>query len=105
MAQKIKPAHEIRFGAVRATIWPNRSSSGEDWYNVVTTRTYKNEQGQWQDTHSFKSQHLPDLMRVIRAADQWIKEHAISPEGRELLRTLVSSIEQKQSKTEGGRHE
>ena len=59
-----QPAHEIRLGRVRATIWAN-SSDEATWYSVVFTRLYK-AADQWQDSGSFGRD---DLLLVAKAAD------------------------------------
>src|SRR4051812_9869695 len=38
---KNKPAHEIRLGSVRATLWMNRSEKSGAFYSVTFSRLYK----------------------------------------------------------------
>ena len=90
MATKKKPTHEIRFGAIRATIWTNVSSSGERWYTVITSRRYKDKQEQWQDSCAFSVQHLPDVAKAFEAANLWIEQHSISPETRAFVQDLLN---------------
>ncbi len=100
MAQKKKPIHEIRFGAIRATIWANDTSSGDRWYTVITSRQYKDEQDHWQVTHSFKVQHLPNLAKAIEAANLWIEQHSVTPEAKRLVSDLVKRATNSSRKTE-----
>jgi len=71
MATKKKPAHEIRFGAVRAIIWSNVSSSGERWFTLAISRLYKDAQEKWQNANSYKLQHL--VQHPESAGDQNIE--------------------------------
>src|SRR5262245_9167349 len=69
---KTKPAHEIRLGRIRATIWENDTESGVR-YNVTFSRLYKSEDG-WKDSTSMG---LNDLLLVAKVADlahSWIFE-------------------------------
>jgi hypothetical protein len=69
---KARPAHEIRFGAVRAAIWRNESQNGV-WYSVTLSRLYKDGE-QWRDSSSFGRD---DLLLVAKAADSahtWMSE-------------------------------
>jgi hypothetical protein len=45
-----QPAHEIRLGAVKATIWENETANGKR-YNVTVARLYK-DGDQWKRTES-----------------------------------------------------
>jgi len=40
MKTKTKPAHEIRFGAIKAAIWENETAKGSR-FNVTISRLYK----------------------------------------------------------------
>lgn len=91
MAKKQKPTHEIRLGAIRATFWTNVSSSGERWYTVAINRIFKDSKEQWQETHSYKMHHLPELIEVVQKAYRWLEEHCIEPEGSKLIEALTSA--------------
>ncbi len=58
------PVDTIRDGALKATIWENEGSKGA-FYNVEFSRTYKDEQDQYQDSRSFSGS---DLLRVAHLA-------------------------------------
>lgn len=93
MAKKKRPTHEIQLGAIRATIWTNHSSrDGVDWYSVTTSRCFKDAQGKWRKSYSFAMRHLPDLVRVIEEASQWIELNSESPAGKELRCKLVEAV-------------
>ncbi len=65
-----KPAHEVRFGCVKAAIW--RAQTGEIVrYNVTFTRLYK-EGESWKSSASFSRDDLPKLATVAAKAYEWI---------------------------------
>ena len=99
MAQNKKPTHEIRLGAIRATIWANETASGDRWFVVTTSRSYKDDQGQWQAMHSYAKHHLSDLAKVIEAADQWIAQHSlVSQVENVVMEPVIKTMEQNPSK-------
>lgn len=71
---KQQPAHEIRLGAIKATIWENETSVGTR-HNVTVSRIYKDGE-QWKQTESFGRDDLPLLAKVIDLAHTWIFEQA-----------------------------
>ncbi len=71
MAQKQKPAHEIRLGRIRATIWANNSDNRNVWFNVSLTRLYKDGE-QWKDSSTFRRDDLPVVAKVVDMAYAWI---------------------------------
>lgn len=68
---KQRPVHEIRLGAVKATIWPNETSSGTR-FNVTLHRLFKDANDQWKQTESFGRDDLPLLTKVADQAHDWI---------------------------------
>lgn len=71
MADKPKPAAEIRLGRIRAVIWENHSDSSGTWYSVSVSRLYK-EGERWQDSTSFRRDDLPIVAKVVDMAYTWI---------------------------------
>ena len=72
---KQRPAHEIRIGAVKATIWPNETSAGVR-HNVSLSRLYKDTDDKWQQTESFGRDDLPLVAKVVDQAHDWIYANA-----------------------------
>lgn len=68
---KQRPAHEIRYGGVKAVIWRNATATGQ-MFNVTTARLYKDEANNWQDSSSFGLDDLLVLAEALRAAFLWI---------------------------------
>ena len=68
--EKQKPAHEIRLGRIKATIWENETENGTR-YNVTVCRLYK-DGDQWQATESFGRDDLLVVAKVADEAHTWI---------------------------------
>ena len=71
---KQKPAHEIRLGRVKATIWANETENGTR-HNVTVSRIYK-DGDDWKQTASFGRDDLPLVAKVVDLAHLWIYEQA-----------------------------
>jgi len=67
-----KPTHEIRIGAVKATIWRNETANGPR-HNVTFGRLYK-EGEEWRTSESFGRDDLLTLAKVADIAHTWIHE-------------------------------
>ncbi len=67
-----KPAHEIRNGAVKVTIWSNEDQN-KTRYSVTVSRSYKSGE-EWKQTTSFFKSHLSKLTAALDQAAQWIAE-------------------------------
>jgi hypothetical protein len=65
-----KPAHEIRHGGLRVTIWGNKTEAGIR-YNVTQEKSYKDGE-QWKQTQSYGSADLLVLARMLEQAFDWI---------------------------------
>ena len=66
-----RPAHEIKVGRIRASIWTNRSNNGGDWFNVSLSRSYR-DGDEWKDSASFRRDDLPLVSKVAELAYAWI---------------------------------
>lgn len=72
-----RPAHTIRYGAVRAAIWRNVVDNGNasrPIYSVTFGRSYKDGQSAWKESASFGRD---DLLLLAKAADEahtWITQ-------------------------------
>ena len=65
-----KPAHEIKIGGVKATIWLN-DGKGAARHTVNTSRSFK-AGDEWKQTSSFHNSDLPKLIQALTEAHQWI---------------------------------
>ena len=66
MTSNTKPVDEVRFGAVKAAIWRNETDNGSR-FNVTFSRSYRDSEGNWKSTSSFRRD---DLLVVAKVADQ-----------------------------------
>lgn len=67
-----RPAHEIRLGAIKATLWKNETENGAR-YSVNICRLYK-DGDEWKTTDSFGRDDLPLAGKVLDMAHTWIFE-------------------------------
>ena len=65
-----KPAHEIRIGVVKATIW-RQEAEDKAWYTVTLQRLYRLE-GNWHSTASLRRDDLLLARKVLDRAHTWI---------------------------------
>ena len=65
-----KPVHEIRLGAIKATIWANETSVGIR-HSVNVSRLYK-DGDEWKRTDSFGRDDLLLVAKVADLAHSWI---------------------------------
>ena len=69
---KQRPAHEIRLGRIKATIWANQGDNGT-WYNVTLSRNYK-DGDEWKSSASFGRDELLTVAKAADMANTWIHE-------------------------------
>jgi hypothetical protein len=93
MADRKRPFHEIKFGAIRASIWVNENRDGTCWFALTFGRLQKDEQDQWRVKHNFKFHHLNELIRAVAAAHAWMVENVEEPENVQFLGESVYSDE------------
>jgi len=65
------PEKKFRAGAICATIWKNQTEKGE-YASVSLERSYKDKQGIWQHTASFRVHDLPKAKLVIEEAFKYL---------------------------------
>ena len=62
-----RPAHTLRDGALKATLWKNEGSKGP-FYSVQFSRTFRREDGSYGDSDSFTGADLLKLANLARKA-------------------------------------
>ena len=80
--ERAGPAHEIRIGRLRATLWQNHHDTQGTWYSITLTRSYKDGQGQWQSAGSFGRDDLLVVGELCRQAFHWIHRQYQQKNGR-----------------------
>lgn len=71
---KNQPAHKIRLGRVKATIWANQTEQGIR-HSVVIRRLWK-DGNDWRESDSFGRDELPLVCKVADMAHSWIYEQS-----------------------------
>ncbi|HEY2413799.1 MAG TPA: hypothetical protein VGI40_16225 [Pirellulaceae bacterium] len=71
MTQRMKPAHEFRFGRIKTTIWANQAAGGDVWFSVEIVRLYC-EGEKWHESTSFGRDDLPLVAKASELAFAWI---------------------------------
>jgi len=64
---KNRPAETLHEGSLKAAIWRNESERGA-YHSVTLARTYKDQEGNLQDTSSFRAQDMLGLAELARQA-------------------------------------
>jgi hypothetical protein len=77
MTTKTKPAQEIRFGAIKATIWENKTANGSR-FNVTISRLFKDGEN-WERTESFGRDDLLLVAKVADLAHTWVFDQNKQP--------------------------
>ena len=67
---KQRPAHEIRLGRIKATIWANQADNGT-WYNVTLSRNYK-DGDEWKSSAGFGRDELLTVAKAAKLIYIWI---------------------------------
>lgn len=71
-APRSKPAHEVRYGAIKAAIWRNESENGTR-YNTTFSKAYR-DGDQWKNTDSFGRDDLLVVAKAASDAHTWIHQ-------------------------------
>ena len=71
---KQRPAHEVRLGRIKATIWANQNDNGT-WYNVTLSRNYK-DGDEWKSSSSFGRDELLTVAKAADMANTWIHDQS-----------------------------
>ena len=66
-----KPVHTVRHRSIKATIWKNETSNGP-MYNVTVVRSYREEGGEWKDSHSIGYDDLMNVAALMYEAHAFI---------------------------------
>ena len=72
MGEKKQPAHVIKLGNIKATIWANDSEKTTDaWFTANISRLYKSGDA-GQETHSLRRDDLPVAVKAMDMAYGWM---------------------------------
>lgn len=81
-----RPFKEVRLGLLKAVIWENPTRNGS-MFSCQITRSYRDDQGQWAETHSLTRDDLLVATELLRTAFTtiWGEEQARQDRQREQL--------------------
>lgn len=68
---KRPPAHVVRLGCVKVTIWVNYTRDQKPFYSSVPCRVYRTGDGEWAQSTSFDRNDLLALAEACRLASLW----------------------------------
>ena len=74
---KNRPAHQIRFGRIRAVIWANETSRGL-MHNVNLSKVYKDGE-EWKTTDNLSREDLLLACKALDLAHSWIFDTTQQP--------------------------
>jgi hypothetical protein len=66
-----KPVHTVRHRSIKATIWKNETAKGP-FFSVNVLRSYKDDNGEWKDAHSFGYDDLMNVAALMYEAHAFI---------------------------------
>ena len=68
------PAHVIRFGLIKGSIWKNQTRAGER-YTITVVRLFKNGD-RWTESTRFGRDDLPLVAKVCDLAHTWVFQNS-----------------------------
>jgi hypothetical protein len=69
------PEQRFKAGAITATVWKNdviKDGDNASFNSITIERSYKDKDGNWQTTHSFRTNDLPRLALVAQKAFDYV---------------------------------
>ena len=69
------PEQKFRAGSITATVWKNdivKDGVNASFNSITLERSYKDKDGNWQTTHSFRINDLPRLSMVTQKAFEYV---------------------------------
>ena len=87
MDNKKRPIQRFQAGNIQVAVWSNKGTKGT-WFNVSTSRGYKDEHGQRKSVNSFGLQDIPLLRKLLEQAYDYVYSLPRLPEaGDEAMET------------------
>ena len=71
---KQRPIADFRMGSVNAAVWRYANDNGNIRYTIKCNRSYKDRNGNWQDTSVFDYDDLPVLEKLVARAQPTIAQ-------------------------------
>ena len=70
---KNRPAHTVRVGHCKVVLWENKTKNGV-MYSAVPIRIYRNEGGEWEETHSLSGTEILLMKEALDRAFDWVSQ-------------------------------
>lgn len=68
-----KVVKRFRIGLLSASIWKNEGTE-KPFYNVELQRSYKKEDGTWENTSSLSHADLLNASKLLQRAETWVAD-------------------------------
>lgn len=75
LSEKKKPDWKLNTGGISVTIWKDlKEKNGKNfsYYALRIERNFKNSNGDWQKTNSFRQKDIPNLIFLLNEAYRWL---------------------------------
>ena len=79
MEENNRPVHEIRMGAVKASIWKNEAKNGGSFYSASFHTLYRDQEGSWRRSSSFGREDLLLLAKVANEVHSYMLLQVVPP--------------------------
>jgi hypothetical protein len=80
--EPVRPAHTVRLGKIRASVWGNRTNNAT-WYTITMNRLFKDKNGKWGQSDSFGVEDLPTIAAITEELTRWYFAQGEESEGEE----------------------
>lgn len=71
MSEHNRPEETFRIGPVKATVWL-QPGQGRPFRSVSLARSYRDAQGQWQQSIAFTARDLPAAVKALELATDYV---------------------------------
>jgi hypothetical protein len=66
-----RPVHTLRHRSIKAAVWRNQTEKGP-MFNVTVVRSFRDDAGQWRDSHSIGYDDLMNVAALMYEAHAYI---------------------------------
>jgi hypothetical protein len=67
------PIYSTHEGAVRASVFLNKTTKGEEFPSAVINRRYLDKNKNWANSTSYGLKHIDELAKVVADVQAWMK--------------------------------
>lgn len=66
------PVKQFKSGSIQVSIWENMSKAGHEFESISLDKRYKDSNGEWKSSHSFKVSDLPKAIICLQKAFEFL---------------------------------